>query len=159
MTEAALAGWREWVALPGLGVPAVKAKLDTGARTSALHVAALEPFEQAGQLRVRFVLHPLRRRDDIAIRCEALVVDRRLVSDSGGHLERRYVIRTPLALGGREWPIELSLTNREQMLFRMLLGRTALAGWLVDPQRSFMHGRRLRRAYRRHPIRGQQDET
>lgn len=143
------AGWREWVALPGLGIPAVKAKLDTGARTSALHVADLKTFEQDGRQRVRFVLHPLRRRPTLAYDCIADVIDRRLVSDSGGHRERRLVIRTALRLGSDEWPIELTLTNRENMLFRLLLGRSALGDrFVVDPRHSFLHGRDLRRSYR-----------
>ncbi len=144
------AGWREWVALAGLGVPAVKAKLDTGARTSALHVAEMETFEQAGRHKVRFLLHPLRRRPALVCVCEAEIVDRRVVIDSGGHREQRWVIRTPLALGDQQWPVEITLTNRETMLFRLLLGRSALQGrFLVDPQHSFLHGRELRRAYRR----------
>jgi hypothetical protein len=144
-------GWREWLALPELGVPGVKVKIDTGARTSALHVADLEPFEEHGRLRTRFTLHPLRKRPDIAIVCTATVIDQRVVSDSGGHRERRYVIRTPVELGSRQWPIELTLTNREDMLFRMLLGRTAMAGLLVDPRRSYLFGRKPRRRYRHWP--------
>lgn len=150
-------GWREWLALPELGVPGVKAKIDTGARTSALHVVDLEVFEERGRSRVRFVLHPLRKRSGIAIVCTADVIDQRVVSDSGGHRERRWVIRTPVALGSRQWPIELTLTNREDMLFRMLLGRTAMQGLLIDPQRSYRHGRELRRRYRHWPATPEQD--
>lgn len=143
-------GWREWVALPELGVPAIKAKIDTGARTSALHVAELETFETRGRLQVRFTLHPLRRRPRLAIACETEVIDERVVSDSGGHREKRLVIHTPLRLGAQEWPIEITLTSRENMLFRMLLGRSALVGRLtVDPQRSYLCGRGLRKVYRR----------
>lgn len=147
-------GWREWVALPELGVPALKAKIDTGARTSALHVTQLESFFENGRHQVRFVLHPLRKRPALAINCQAEVVDERLVSDSGGHREKRLVIRTPLRLGGVEWSIEMTLTNREDMLFRMLLGRTAMhRRLLVDPARSYQCGRELRKAYRRSPLR------
>lgn len=147
-----LVGWREWIGLPQLGVPAVKAKLDTGARTSALHVANLEAFQQSGRRKVRFTLHPLRRRPGLAFACEADAVDQRVVIDSGGHRERRWVICTLLALGGDEWPVEITLTNRENMLFRLLLGRSALQGRLViDPQHSYLFGRALRRAYKRHP--------
>lgn len=151
-------GWREWLALPDLGVPGVKAKIDTGARTSALHVVDLEVFESCGRQRVRFTLHPLRKRSEIAIVCTADVTDRRVVSDSGGHREQRWVIGTRVALGERSWPIELTLTNREDMLFRMLLGRTAMQGLLIDPRRSYRHGRAPRRHYRHWPVTPEQDQ-
>ncbi len=142
-------GWREWLALPELGVPAIKAKIDTGARTSALHVAQLESFTDNGQPKVRFVLHPLRKTRRIELVCIADVVDARVVSDSGGHRERRFVIVTPVRLAERQWPIEITLTNREDMLFRMLLGRTAITNqFLVNPSKSFCTGRKLGRAYR-----------
>ncbi len=142
-------GWREWLALPALDVPAVKAKLDTGARTSALHVVDLETLETQDGLQVRFVLHPLRKRPQIERVCQAPVIDQRVVRDSGGHQERRYVIRTPVRLGQRQWPIELTLTNRDNMLFRMLLGRTAMQGLVIDPQQSYRYGRSLRHYYRK----------
>ena len=142
-------GWREWVALPALGVPSVKAKIDTGARTSALHVVGLETYYEQQIRKVRFILHPVRRRPKLEIHCQAEVFDERWVSDSGGHREKRLVICTPIRLGDTEWPIELTLTNRENMLFRMLLGRTAMHGRLVvDPERSYCFGRELRKAYR-----------
>lgn len=141
-------GWREWVALPALGIPGIKAKIDTGARTSALHTFVLETYREGGAEKVRFGIHPLRKRPDLALYCTADVVDRRVVSDSGGHREKRLVIATPVALGGQTWPIEVTLTNRETMLFRMLLGRTAMTErLLVDPSASFVFGRSLRRAY------------
>lgn len=146
-------GWREWVAFPGLGLPWVKAKMDTGARTSALHAFRLEPFDRGGREWVRFAIHPLQRRTDLVVWRETEVVDVRSVSDSGGHRERRYVIRTELALAGGRWPIECTLTNRDTMLFRVLLGRTALAGHiLVDPENSYRTGRPRRpsRAYTEH---------
>ncbi len=137
-----LLGWREWLALPDLGLERIKAKIDTGARTSTLHAFYVETFRRHGSLYVRFGVHPLQHRADFVVQSEAVVIDRRRVSDSGGHHEERYIIRTRLVLAGRDWPIEMSLTNRETMRFRMLLGRTALAGnALIDASRSFVTGR------------------
>lgn len=142
-------GWREWAGLPQLAVPAIKVKVDTGAKTSALHTHRMETFDRDGLEHVRFWIHPLQRRTDIDIVCEAPVLDRRVVRDSGGHAEERYVIRTPLRIGRREWDIDLTLTSREDMLFRMLLGRRAIieGGFLVDPQSSYLHGKKPRNAY------------
>lgn len=137
-----LLGWREWLSLPDLGLTCIKAKVDTGARTSTLHAFYVDPFHRRGVGFVRFGIHPLQRRTDIVMHGEAPVIDRRKVADSGGHREERFVILTPLVLAGLEWPIELTLTNRESMLFRMLLGRTALIGRAhVDPAGSFLTGR------------------
>lgn len=145
-------GWREWVALPDLKVGAIKAKIDTGARTSALHAYRIEPFRRAGALWLRFELHPLQRSDAMKVVCEARAVDERAVRNSGGRVERRYIIRTSLKLGEEIWPIELALANRDQMGFRMLLGRTALEGRaVIEPGRSYLLGARAPKPRRRKP--------
>lgn len=134
-------GWKEWVSLPELGIPLVEAKLDTGAKTSALHAFELDTFETPDGLHLRFGLHPDRHSDSGPIQCHARVVEQRMVSDSGGHRELRWVIRTPLLIGGRLWPIEVTLTNRETMAYRMLLGREALRGrMLVDAEYAHLLG-------------------
>lgn len=139
-------GWREWLALPDLGLPAIKAKIDTGARTSALHAWMIEPFSEGGAPWVRFHMHPVQRRTDISAACVAPVADCRMVRDSGGHAERRYVIESDVELGGYRWPIELTLTDRDTMRFRMLLGRQAIGGLSVRAGDSFLTAPPLTRA-------------
>jgi len=119
-------GWEEWVALPDLGLPAIKAKVDTGARTSALHAHDIETFGTSAKPKVRFNVMPIAGRDDIAITCSAPLIDRREVTSSNGEAEERFVIATTLEVGGEHWPIEVTLTNRAGLSSRMLLGRQAL---------------------------------
>lgn len=136
-------GWREWVSLPELDIKRLKCKVDTGARTSTLHAYYVERLVENGRERVRFGLHPLQRRTDVSIDCVADIFDERVVSDSGGHRERRIIIKTLLQLGSHSWPIELTLTDRDTMRFRMLLGRTAMhRRYLVDPSKSYLVGKR-----------------
>ncbi len=129
-------GWREWLALPELGIEAIKAKVDTGARTSALHAFEVQPSSDGAT--VRFAMHPKQRQTDTVVWCESPIVDRRVVRDSGGHEEERVVIRTNIVLGVACYGVELTLTDRDSMGFRMLLGRTALSGrYLVNSARSY----------------------
>lgn len=143
-------GWREWLALPGIGIPAIKAKVDTGARTSSLHAREIEPFEGAdGREWVRFSLRPDLRHPELVIDCEAPASQHRQVRSSSGQPEDRFFIMTTVAIAGVEWEIELSLTCRKQMKFRMLLGREALRGrCLVEPHTSFLTGKKLAKYYR-----------
>lgn len=134
-------GWRERLALPRLGVGLLKAKLDTGARSSSLHVDALESFGRDGATWLRFSLtvgrHPCR-----TVRCEAPALDRRVVTDTGGHRSERWFVRTEVLLAGECFPIDISLTDRRHMLFPMLLGRSALCGrFAVDPALSYTQPR------------------
>lgn len=135
-------GWREWAYLPQLHLEPIRAKVDTGAKTCALHAFYIEPFVNDGRAWVRFGMHPIARRKDVVVHCQAPLADRRQVTDSGGHRERRYVIETELQLGGRRFDAEITLTDRETMRYRMLLGRNALHGFVIDPGRSYCLGRR-----------------
>jgi len=137
-----VAGWREWVSLPGLGVPWIKAKLDTGARSSALHAFDVEEVERDGETWVRYVVRPWQRSDEDFVTAESRVLDRREVRSSSGHAEERYVVSLDVSIGGRVVAAEVTLSNRDEMGFRMLIGREALrGGFLVDPGRSYLGGR------------------
>jgi hypothetical protein len=138
-----LVGWEEWCSFPELQLPAIKAKIDTGATTSALHAYNIKVVLRKGVRYVKFSIHPIQKTKKISVQCVAKVKDKRLVSDSGGHREKRVVIETPMQIGDMLIPIEITLTNRDSMAFRMLLGRQALrkAKLLVDPGKSFRQGK------------------
>ncbi|PSF36629.1 ATP-dependent zinc protease [Aphanothece hegewaldii CCALA 016] len=134
-------GWREWLDLPELGITNIKAKIDTGARSSALHAIHLKTFEQNNQQFVSFQVHPHQRDSQQTVFVSALLLEWRKITNSGGQTQLRPVIQTSITLGKYTWPIELTLTNRDMMGFRMLLGREALRErFLVNPSRSFLLG-------------------
>ena len=136
-----LIGWREWIVFPDFESAEVKAKIDTGARTSAIHADNVEAVERNGEAFVSFIIHPNQNDSENTVACVAPLIERREITDSGGKTEERFVVRTLVRLGDQTWPIELSLTDRDSMGFRMLLGRTALKRrFLVQPDRSFLHG-------------------
>lgn len=135
-------GWREWIDLPDLGIRRLKVKVDTGARTSSLHASNIEFFARGGKRWVRFDVHPKHRDASLTVRSEALLHDQRAVRNSGGRAERRAVIHTTMRFLDEEWPIEVTLTGRSDMGFRMLLGREAIRGrFAVDPRRSYVGGK------------------
>ncbi len=139
MKNKIIVGWREALCLPELGIDLIKAKIDTGAKTSCLHAFKIEPFTKDGEAWVRFWTHPKKRVNTLEQVCEAPIVDRRKVKSSSGQEEMRYVIKTTLRLDGQEWPIEITLSNRETMVFRMLLGRTSMQDRIVvDPSSSYL---------------------
>jgi hypothetical protein len=142
MSDKITVGWREWLSLPELGLENIKAKIDTGARTSALHAFKVEEYHEDGVDMVHFLMHPVQKNMDIIKDCRAKVIDKRWVSDSGGHREKRFVIKTMLVLGKFSWPVEMTLTNRDSMKFRMLLGRTAMKDIIVDPSASYLFGKK-----------------
>ena len=148
MTEINI-GWKEWVALPDLQIPAIKAKVDTGARTSALHAYRITELTKPSGRWVRYVVRPLRRHPEIEIPCESKLLDVRDIKNSGGQVESRYVIETTIQLGEALWSTTLSLTSREDMLFRMLIGRTTLDDRvIIHPGEKYLTGRaRLKRCY------------
>ena len=137
-------GWREWIELPELGIKRVKAKVDSGARSSSLHAEDIELFQTRGSMGVRFTVLPLQRSRLRAVTCQALLHDERYVKSSNGSRELRPVIRTSVSWGGQTWEIDVTLTSRDLMGFRMLLGREAIRRrYLVDTGRSYLGGRGL----------------
>jgi len=135
-------GWREWVTFPDFGIDRIKAKIDTGARSSAMHAWNIQEFEQNGELWVTFEAHPDQRSNQRRLACAAEVVERRKIRSSSGHHETRYVVKAKLEIANETRVIELTLTNRDEMGFRLLLGRTALSGYyIIDPGRSYLIGK------------------
>lgn len=149
-----LVGWNEWCSLPLLGLPAIKAKIDTGAKTSALHAFHISTFYKNEHKHVHFCIHPLQGDNKITQECEAPIIDERYIMSSNGHREHRYVISTDILFGNEKWQIELTLSNRDPLKFRMLLGREALNGRvIIDPNHTLCQGRikkdELKAIYRR----------
>lgn len=138
MTTKLKIGWREWIGLPQFEIPALKAKVDTGARTSSLHALDPEPFTDRGMAFVRFLLLPVQDALIFGRVVTAPMVDRRRVTDSGGHWQERYVVHVEIQLGPQLLPIEVTLANRRDMRFRMLLGRQALQAVSIDPAESYL---------------------
>lgn len=135
-------GWREWVALPQLGIAYIKPKIDTGARSSSLHATGVEEFTKGDRTFVRFKVHPIQRKKDFGVQAEAEVLEYRSVKSSSGQKNRRPVILTEIEILGQRWPIELTLADRDEMGFRMLLGREAVRGrFLVDAGKSYYGGK------------------
>lgn len=139
-------GWKEWFELPCLALPAIKGKIDTGAKTSSLHAFNIESFYLEDVEYVKFDVHPLQKNKKLTRPCIARVVDQRMVSDSSGKKEKRFVIKSDLKVGDEKIRIELTLANRDSMAFRMLLGREAVkqANMLVDVSKSFLQGKKKR---------------
>lgn len=148
--ESVTVGWREWVGLPDLGVEHLKAKIDTGARTSALHAFDLSEFTRDGAEWVRFSVHPWQRSAEDSLEVECPVHDRRTVRSSNGQVQERVVILTGVRLVDRVVSTEITLTRRDEMGFRMLIGREALRqGFVVDSGRSYLGGRPAKKVRRR----------
>lgn len=137
-------GFREWISLPNLELPALKAKIDTGAKTSSLHAFEIKLVRRGGKPYVRFKVHPIQKNQDVVVICRAPLIDRRVVTDSGGHKELRYVINTTIQMGTHKKVIELTLTNRESMKYRMLIGREALKQFYIDPSQSYLLKKNLK---------------
>ncbi len=135
-----LIGWREWAELPGLEIPLIKVKIDTGAKTSALHAYDIEIKKEGGKEFAEFIVHPLQGNDVISRKTRAEIIDVRNVTSSNGYKQERVVIRTPIKIGEYMWEIDVTLTNRDIMRHRMLLGRQAMKNFLVNPSKSYCQG-------------------
>ena len=143
-SDSKIIGWREWVSLTELGIVAIKGKVDTGAKTSSLHAFDIQVYESDARPFVTFKIHPIQNDTSVVVECRAPLVDRRSVTDSGGHKEERFVIRTTMVIAGKKKKIELTLTNRASMKYRMLIGRAALKQFYIDPTQSYLSGKSLK---------------
>lgn len=143
-SNAKIIGFREWISLPTLKLAAIKAKVDTGAKTSSLHAFDIRLEKEGKKTFVCFKVHPIQNCSSLEVDCRALLIDKRIVTDSGGHKEQRFVIRTTMILGGVKKKIELTLSNRETMKYRMLIGRSALDQYYIDPSQSYLSGKSLK---------------
>ena len=143
-SDSKIIGWREWVSLTELGILAIKGKIDTGAKTSSLHAFDIQVSENNPKSIVTFKVHPIQNDTSIVVECTAPLVDRRFVTDSGGHKEERFVIRTTMVIAGKKKKIELTLTNRASMKYRMLIGRAALKQFYIDPTQSYLSGKSIK---------------
>ena len=141
MLDKVIVGSEEWCAFPQLGIPTIKARVDSGAKTSALHAINISPFTKDGENWVKFDINPIQNNTKTIIHCQAPLVDKRVVKSSSGFREQRYVIKSEIQVGEASWDVEVTLTNRDSMGFRMLLGREAMSGRiLVDPEQKYLLG-------------------
>jgi len=138
--QSLLVGWREWAKLPMLNIPLIKIKIDTGAKTSALHAYDINIVKDSGKDFAEFIIHPIQKNDVICRKSRAEIIDMRTIKSSNGHTEERIVIRSPIQIGFNKWEIDITLTNRDIMHHRMLLGREAMAKLLVNPAKSYCQG-------------------
>lgn len=145
-----IVGWKEWVSLPDLDLPSIKAKIDTGATTSSLHAYKITYVKKGEKRYVRFEVHPIQHNKKIKVSCIAPLIEKRSVKSSTGELTKRPVIKTTLQIGDSLWEIELNLTNRDSMGMRMLIGREALKRVLVNPTHKFLHGKLSAKNSKRH---------
>ncbi|MDG1436443.1 MAG: RimK/LysX family protein [Rickettsiaceae bacterium] len=139
--DALLIGWREWAKLPDLNVPLIKVKIDTGAKTSALHAYDIQRIKENGKELVEFVVHPVQKNNLICCKSRAEIIDIRIIKSSNGHKEERIVIQSPIQIGSHYENIEITLTNRDIMYHRMLLGREAMKGLIINPIKSYCQGK------------------
>ena len=140
MTQSLLVGWREWAGLPGLNIPLIKVKIDTGAKTSALHAYDIQVTRSTNKEFAEFTIHPLQRNDKICRKVRAEIVDMRVIKSSNGQKEERIVVRSPIQIRDCIWEVDITLTNRDIMHHRMLLGREAMNNLLIDPSKSYCQG-------------------